>query len=218
MPRLALLLGLALPLLAGCETETGVPAAATVTPEAVERYRTEVVVPLQEIDGAIAALEARAAEADSAGAVAYGHALETLRRERRQVQTDLDALPGMTTDAVAGAIAALDARIAALRQHVANAPVALAQTPEQLRQAAQARFQALDEAVAEDPALQQAQGELVQRRQQIEGELARLGAPEVAFTEVRDTVYHLFAELFERVEALRGGAAPNAAPADTAAT
>src|SRR5690606_27417180 len=122
-----LLLGLAV-LVTGslaCASEPDVPMSTTVTPEAVERYRTGVVLPLQEVDREIAALEATAEQADSAAAVAYGRTLDALRQERRQIQADLDALAGRAPDAFAEATAAIDARIAALAAHVERAPIEL---------------------------------------------------------------------------------------------
>ncbi|HLT48411.1 MAG TPA: hypothetical protein VK002_14350 [Rubricoccaceae bacterium] len=218
MPRPPLLLlGLAGLLAVGlaCEAEVEVPEA-TVTPEAVERYRTGVVVQMQEIDGAIAALETTAEQADSATAAAYGPALDVLRRERQAIQAALDGLHGTTPEAFDAATAALDARIDEFEEQVGDAPLVLALDAEQLRRAAAARFEALDREVQESPALQQATGELVQRRQEIEGELARLGAPEVSFTEVRATVVRRFEALFDRLDELRIGGAPSpaTAPAD----
>jgi len=218
MPRPPLLLlGLAGLLAVGlaCEAEVEVPEA-TVPPEAVERYRTGVVVQMQEIDGAIAALETTAEQADSATAAAYGPALDVLRRERQAIQAALDGLHGTTPEAFDAATAALDARIDEFEEQVGDAPLVLALDAEQLRRAAAARFEALDREVQESPALQQATGELVQRRQEIEGELARLGAPEVSFTEVRATVVRRFEALFDRLDELRIGGAPSPAtvPAD----
>lgn len=218
MPRPPLLLlGLAGLLAVGlaCEAEVEVPEA-TVPPEAVERYRTGVVVQMQEIDGAIAALETTAEQADSATAAAYGPALDVLRRERQAIQAALDGLHGTTPEAFDAATAALDARIDEFEEQVGDAPLVLALDAEQLRRAAAARFEALDREVQESPALQQATGELVQRRQEIEGELARLGAPEVSFTEVRATVVRRFEALFDRLDELRIGGAPSpaTAPAD----
>src|SRR5690606_4593881 len=156
MPRPPLLLlGLAGLLAVGlaCEAEVEVPEA-TVPPEAVERYRTGVVVQMQEIDGAIAALETTAEQADSATAAAYGPALDVLRRERQAIQAALDGLHGTTPEAFDAATAALDARIDEFEEQVGDAPLVLALDAEQLRRAAAARFEALDREVQESPALQ----------------------------------------------------------------
>jgi hypothetical protein len=204
-------------LLAACAGEPAPPPTpVTVTPEAVERYRTRVVVALQPTDSTIAALETAAAQADSAGAAAYGAALTALRRERREIQAQLDSLHGMTPERFAAATAALDRRLDEFDERVGDTPVELAQDAAQLRAAsAQRLLEAEAEVRAFPPAVAaRAVTDLQVHRQQIEGTLALLGSPDVRFDSLHAVVANQFMRLFDRIDALGlpGGAEPGVTP------
>ena len=108
MPRLLFALA-ALLTLAACDDDAAAPADVTPTVgEAdVERFRTDVFLRTTDLDADIAALEAEAATADSAGSVAYDAVLSRLRDDRRSLQTRLDSLrplPRATFDTTTAAI------------------------------------------------------------------------------------------------------------------
>lgn len=111
LPPLLTLLGvLAVGLtLTACDADDAPDADTTplVGEADVERFRTDTFLRTTELDADIAALEAEATTADSAGQVAYGEVLTRLRTERRSLQTRLDslrALPRATFDTTTAAI------------------------------------------------------------------------------------------------------------------
>lgn len=215
--RSILLLALAGSLVAGggC-ADGGAPSPVeTVTPEAVERFRTGAIVALQEVDADIALLEGTANQADSAAAIAYGRALDSIRQERQDIQSALDTLHGSPTVAFGEATQRIDADIAALGRRVERAPIELAPTAAALRAAALDRLASLEaEWGPPSPAALPA-GEWVQRRQQIEGVLGRLGS-DASFSAVRAEVARLFAALEDRIAT--GSEEAPAPPVDTTAT
>ncbi len=118
---LPLLIGLAVGLGACADDAEPGTRPDLVSHETVERYRTDVLLRLQEVDAGIAALEGRVAEAESASAAALAPAVEALRADRRAVQTRLEALDVQARGAFDEATRAIDRGVAVLRQRVAQA-------------------------------------------------------------------------------------------------
>lgn len=201
----------------GCEEGSSLPPVETVTPEAVERFRTRVVVDLQDVDASIAALEGTADQADSAAAAAYSRALASIRQERQRIQTALDTLHGTSTDAFDVASAEVLDAVDALERRVDRAPIELAPNAAALRQAALTRLASLEAAALADSSGALPSGELLQRRQQIEGALARLGGPEASFSSIRDEVARLLAALEDRLADAQADAGQTSFP-DTTST
>ena len=196
-------LGLAT-LLAACGAEPDPPEVERVTSEAVERYRTDVMLRMQRIDGEIAALETTAATADSATAAAYGAALSPLLDDRRTLQARLDSLGGETPEAFAATTSALDRDFHDLRRRVGRAALERSLTPGQLRDAAQARLDALGEEIARAATdSTEAVPALDAQRSAVANEIARLGdLSSEAFPAARARLVEMFDALLDRLHAV----------------
>ena len=168
MPRLSLLL-VALLALAACDNDDTAPAdpTPTVGEADVERFRTDVFLRTTELDADIAALEAEAAAADSAGQVAYDAVLSRLRDDRRSLQTRLDSLRPLPQATFDTTKAAIDAQAERLRRGIDTARFTVLATPDALRARARETLSALSARL--DPLRREAAADTLRR-----GTLARV--------------------------------------------
>ncbi|NNF59087.1 MAG: hypothetical protein HKN04_12705, partial [Rhodothermaceae bacterium] len=98
-----------------------------VSHEAVERYRTAVLLRTQGLDARIAAIETEAATADSARAVALQPTIRALHAQRQAIQRGLDSLDNQPEAVFAEARQAIDTQLDALAAQLGAAPDSLDQ-------------------------------------------------------------------------------------------
>ena len=96
-----------------------------VSHEAVERYRTAVLLRTQGLDARIAAIETEAATADSARAAMLQPTITALHAQRQAIQQGLDTLDGQPEAIFTEARQAIDAQVDALAARLGTAPDSL---------------------------------------------------------------------------------------------
>lgn len=118
---LPVLLTALLGLSACSEASDSEAVADRVSHEMVERFKTLVLLDLQQIDRDIAALETRVAAADSVQAVSLGQTAEALRADRQALQRRIDALDVGPRAAFDEATATIERGVAVLQRRLAPA-------------------------------------------------------------------------------------------------